>query len=102
MAAWFTNRSSFAKVNAALTKELCPAYDKQKVSGFMLTWSTQHSRMGTRKSRRSFFAAAGSLELCVGLRAPAHALGDAHLFVKPQAQTFSPTKSAIVSPETRC
>lgn len=51
MAARFTNRSSFAKVNTAPTKELCPAHDKQKASGFMLTWLTQHSRMDTRKSR---------------------------------------------------
>ena len=81
----FTNRSSFAKMKIALTKELCPVHYKQKVSGCcnpVLTWSTKHNTMVTRKSRRSFFSCNRKpLALCGLQSTSACALADVHLFV---------------------
>lgn len=60
----FTNRSSFAKMKIALTKELCPVYYKQKASGCCNPCSPgwlNTTRWSLENQDGPFSAATGSL-----------------------------------------
>lgn len=80
----FTNRSSFAKMKIALTKEPCPLHYKQKASGCCNPCSPGRlntTRRSLENQDGSFSAATGSPELCEGCRALQQARWDVHVFV---------------------